>query len=132
MFTRLCSVVSEIMPDARRNEWCHEMTEFRRSDGQYVLIGTTLDGERWPVVIMSVLERTAGGLGVTQRSSWMRVGGLEVPVRVTYSKYLDRPARLLITYRLAADDRHVKQAESVLRWVVCAMEPADVRCMGRI
>ena len=122
MFARLCMVVEEIMPDGRRREWGPDIVEFDRRDDQFVLVGTTLDEERLPVVSMSVLEKKAASLGITLHSDMVRVNGADVPVRVTYRQYLDQAPKLLITYRLAEGEAPEGRAREVVGWVVRAMD----------
>lgn len=120
MLNYLSTLASELMPGAKKSQVGDGMVEHRRSDDQFVLLTTTFDDLKTPVVFASVSEGTAARLDVTAGTSRLRVGDGEVPVRVTSLKYTGRPAKLLITYFVPGGS-HVP-AGDVLRWVVRAME----------
>lgn len=117
MFTYLCNLAAEIMPDARRSQIGPDMVEFRRlSDNQFVFLGLSFGYEKKPMVVASVLEDTAARLGVTCESTSMLVKGQAVPVTVRRTQYANGPVKIMITHYAGE-----RASGDFLRYLVGAM-----------
>ena len=98
MFERLCMLAEELMPDATKTQIGLEMVEFRRDDGQFLLLGMSFYAPKHPVVVLSVFEGTASRMGVTAGTTSLRVNGCDVTV-TRCMEYVNQPERVTISYR---------------------------------
>lgn len=126
MFTYLCMLAEQVMPNFRKTMIGLDMVEYRRPDKQFVFMALPLPSVGGSItIIASVWEDTAARLGVNVDSTTMRIGHREVPVEVNAIGYEDRPTRIQVVYRCAelsgdSDDGQVPPGD-VLRRLIEAM-----------